>query len=160
MPGKILAAFCKILARSPTWDVLLHLLPTIAMGHQLLGWDLGLDIKLFSRYILNVHVLEPGASDEGPMLETLDLLSVLAVHRLFYTLICIYMYIIIYKSKYKKVGVLPIRLVKFNFSREMLNFAICIGRTSTFVYFDLYLYSAHYFIHYMASLGFKCMKQY
>ena len=60
------------------------------------------------------------------------------------------------KSKYEKVGVLPIRIVKSNVSSvgpssernegptfETLDFIIRIGRTPTFSYFGLYLYSAY-----------------
>ena len=66
-----------------------------------------------------------------------------------------------YKSKYKKVGVLPIRIVQSNVSSigpsseiliiflflsdegpmlETLVYTIRIGSTPTFLYFDLYLY--------------------
>ena len=69
-----------------------------------------------------------------------------------------------YKSKYKKVAVLPIRIVKSNvssvrpFVREKhgetrcfsltKGFTIRIGSTPTFLYFELYLYTA-YAIHYV-----------
>ena len=66
-----------------------------------------------------------------------------------------------YKSKYKKVGVLPIRIVKSNVSSvgpwflsdegptvETLDYTIRIGSTQTFLYFDLHLYSA-YAVHYV-----------
>ena len=43
-----------------------------------------------------------------------------------------------HKSKYKKVGVLPIRI----------SVLLYIGNTPTFSYFDLYLYAAHYVIFY------------
>ena len=71
-----------------------------------------------------------------------------------------------YKSKYKKVGVLPIWIVKSKLSSvglsserntmflsdegptlETLDHTIHIGSTPTFLYFDLYLntaYAAHY----------------
>ena len=60
---------------------------------------------------------------------------------------------IVYKSKYKKVGVLPIWIVKSNVSSvdpsserkhdegptlETLDFTIHIGSTPTFLYFDLW----------------------
>ena len=61
-----------------------------------------------------------------------------------------------YKSKYEKVGVLLIRIVKSNVSSvlflflsdegpmlETLDYTIRIGSTPTFLYFDLYLYSAY-----------------
>ena len=57
-----------------------------------------------------------------------------------------------YKSKYKKAGVLPIRIVWSNVSGflsdegpmlETLDHTIRIGSTPTFLYFDLYLYSAY-----------------
>ena len=66
-----------------------------------------------------------------------------------------------YKSKYKKVGVLPIRIVWSNVSSigpsseknegpmlETLDHTLRIGSTPTFLYFDLYLYSA-YAAHYV-----------
>ena len=70
-----------------------------------------------------------------------------------------------YKSKYKKVGVLPIRRVTSNVlsvgpsseknmrtvsgsdegpTLETLEFTIRIGSIPTFSHFDLYLYAAHY----------------
>ena len=70
-----------------------------------------------------------------------------------------------YKSKYKKVGVLPIRRVTSNVlsvgpsseknmrtvsgsdegpTLETLEFTIRIGNIPTFSHFDLYLYAAHY----------------
>ena len=54
-----------------------------------------------------------------------------------------------YKSKYKKVGVLPIRVVQFRNIR--LYYLYNIGSTPTFLYFDLYLYSA-YAAHYVICL--------
>ena len=49
------------------------------------------------------------------------------------------------KSKYKKVGVLPIRIVWSNEGPmlETLDHTIRIGSTPTFLYFDLYLHSAY-----------------
>ena len=43
--------------------------------------------------------------------------------------------VVFFKSKYKKVGVLPIRIGKSN----VIDFTIRIGSISTFLYFDLYL---------------------
>ena len=61
-----------------------------------------------------------------------------------------------YKSKYEKVGVLPIWIVKSTFRAlalrqranegsmlETLDFTFHIGSTPTVSYFDLYLYSAY-----------------
>ena len=64
----------------------------------------------------------------------------------------IYIFIFLFKSKYKKAGVLPIRIVWSNVSSigpssENWSF-IRIGSTPTFLYFDLYLYSA-YTAHYV-----------
>ena len=62
----------------------------------------------------------------------------------------------IYKSKYRKVGVLPIRIVKSNVSSsdegptlETLDYTIRIGSTPTFLYFNLYLHSAYAASHYV-----------
>ena len=59
-----------------------------------------------------------------------------------------------YKSKYKKVGVLPIRIIKSNVSsvgpssERTTRFTLTyLDFTPTFLYFDLYLntdYAAHY----------------
>ena len=60
------------------------------------------------------------------------------------------MYKSLYKLKYKMVGVLPIWIVNSNVSSsdqgptlETLDYTIRIGSTPTFLYFDLYLYSAY-----------------
>ena len=70
-----------------------------------------------------------------------------------------------YKSKYKKVGVLPIRIVKSDVSSvgpssegniKTFNFTIRIGSTPTFLYFDLYLntaYAAHYILCFSLTKG-------
>ena len=59
----------------------------------------------------------------------------------------------LHKLKYKKVGVLPMRIVWSNVSSigpsserpmlETLDYTIRIGSSPTFLYFDLYLYSAY-----------------
>ena len=48
-----------------------------------------------------------------------------------------------YKLKYRKVGVLPIHLSDEGPTLETLDYTIRIGSTPTFLYFDLYLYSAY-----------------
>ena len=66
----------------------------------------------------------------------------------------------LYKSKYKKVGVLPIRIVLSNVSRfgpsseRKGQYSKCqtivtirIGSTPIFLYFDLYLYYVYYLIY-------------
>ena len=100
-----------------------------------------------------------------------------------YCYIFIYINIKIYKSKYEKVGVLPIRIVKSNVSSvgpssekfvrvfslsdegptlETSDFIIRIGSTPTFRYFNLYLntaYAAHYvykYIHIVISCTSTC----
>ena len=65
-----------------------------------------------------------------------------------------YVFIFIFKKTsvykwYKKVGVLPIRIV---WSNVTLDHTIRIGSTPTFLYFDLYLYSA-YAAHYVYING-------
>ena len=66
-----------------------------------------------------------------------------------------------YTSKYKKVGVLPIRIVKSNVSsvRPSLDFTIRIGSTPTFSYFELYLYSA-YAAHFVCILHIRSIYNY
>ena len=60
---------------------------------------------------------------------------------------CLLLYVILrYKSKYKKVGVLPIRIVWSNVSS--IDPSSERNSTKTFLYFDLYLYSA-YAAHYV-----------
>ena len=60
---------------------------------------------------------------------------------------CLLLYVILrYKSKYKKVGVLPIRIVWPNVSS--IDPSSERNSTKTFLYFDLYLYSA-YAAHYV-----------
>ena len=64
------------------------------------------------------------------------------------------------KSKYKKVGVLPIWIVgalpNEGQTLETLDYTIRIGSTPTFLYFDLYLYSAYaaHYVYYFNSIAF------